>query len=319
MYRKDADLLSLQDRRPTDSRVFTNICRALSVLLLIGLLGALYVFGIRPAQLRWGATPEECERAMPDDALVDDPVFNATRAITIQATPNQIWPWLIQMGFGRAGFYGYDLIENLGSGRGIRSAQTIIPALQNPHPGDELPLSVAATLVYGPMQPNRFMIWRSSAVPCDGTFVWELVPIDANHTRLISRIRWKYAKTPGIFLLGTFTEFTDHVAVRKILTGVRDRAEGRSPESNAAQGFDIAGFIVAAFDLILALCFVGFWRKWIRAWFLALCAGLLLEIVLYGTLPDVIRDTLPWTYLILFVLIAFKSGRSRFDSRPAFE
>ena len=319
MYRKDADLVSIPDRHPVDSRGFTNACRALSVALLLGILGALYFVGIRPAQLRWGATPEEYTRAMPDDTMVADPVFNATRAISIKATPSQIWPWLIQMGFGRAGFYGYDLIENLGSGRGIRSAQTIVPALQNPKPGDQLPLSIAATLVYGPIQPNRYMIWRSADVPCDGTFVWELLPVDATHTRLISRIRWNYVNSPAGFLLGVFTEFTDHVAVRRILEGVRDRAEGRPPQSLVTQGFDLAACVVAGFNLLLALYFVGFWRKWIRGWFLALCAGLLLEIFLYGTLPAVLRDTLPWALLLLIVLIASKSGRSRFDARPAFE
>ena len=319
MYVKDGVSASTQQRDPTSSRVFTNTCRVLSVALLFGTLGALYFFAIRPHQLRWGATAQECARAMPDDELVADPVFNATRAITINATPSQIWPWLIQMGFGRAGFYGYDLIENLGGGRGIRSAQTIIPVFQNPRPGDQLPLSVAATLVYGPIQPNHLMIWRSSDVPCDGTFVWELVPIDANRTRLISRIRWNYANTPGAFLLNVFTEFADHVAVRKILEGLRDRAEGRPPQSLVGEAFDVAAWVVAGFNLLLALFFVGYWRKWVRAWILAVCAGLLLEIVLYGTLPDVIRDTLPWAYLVLFLLIASKSGRSRFDSRPAFE
>lgn len=319
MFRKDGDLRSLELHEPVGSRAFTNACRALSVLLLLGILGTLYFQGIRPAQLRWGATAEEYSGSMPDDGLVVDPVFNATRAITIRATPSQIWPWLIQMGFGRAGFYGYDLVENLGSGRGIRSAQTVIPALQNPKPGDELPLSMAATLVYGPIQPNRSLIWRSTDVPCDGTFVWELVPIDANHTRLISRIRWNYANTPGAFLLGIFTEFADHVAVRRILEGVRDRAEGRAPESLITEGFEVGAWIVAIFNLILAVLFVGFWRKWIRAWFLALVAGLLLEVVLYGTIPDAVRDTLPWVYLIILMWLASRFGRSRFDSRPAFE
>lgn len=319
MYRKDADLLPIHNHPSAGSRGFTNACRGLSVLLLFGLLGALYFFEIRPAQLRWGATPEECARTMPDDGLVADPVFDATRAITIHATPSQIWPWLIQMGFGRAGFYGYDLIENLGSGRNIRSAQTIIPALQTPKPGDEFPLSVAATLVYGPIQANRSMIWRSSDVPCDATFVWELVPIDAERTRLISRIRWNYPRSPGGLLLGVFTEFTDHVAIRRILEGVRGRAEGDPAQPLIAQAFDVAAFIVAVFNLILTLYFVGFWRRWIRAWFLALGAGLLVEIVFYGSLPDQVRGTLPWLYLLALALVASRFGRSRFDGQPSFE
>jgi hypothetical protein len=61
---------------------------------------------------------------MPEDNIVAHPVFDATRAITIRAMPETIWPWLVQMGFKRAGFYGYDLIENIGNGSEIRSATT---------------------------------------------------------------------------------------------------------------------------------------------------------------------------------------------------
>lgn len=318
MYRRDASQPRTPNPRLLDSRGLTNTFRALAILLLFGILGGLYFYEIRPSQLRWGATPAELAGAMPDDDIVADPVFNATRAITINAPPSQIWPWLIQMGFGRAGFYGYDLIENLGSGSGLRSAQTIVPAFQNPKPGDELPLSLAATLQYGPIQPDRVMIWRSSDVPCDGTFVWELVPIDAGHTRLISRIRWNYANSPGGFVLGLFTEFTDHVAIRRILRGIKDRAEGRPPQSNLAEGLDTAAFFVAAFNLFLGLYFIGFWRNWLWGWLLALGAGLLLELVFYGSLPAVIRDSLPWLYLALLLWAASRLGGSRFGRRSVF-
>jgi hypothetical protein len=252
---------------------------------------------------------------MPEDAAVSDPVFDATRAITIHATPEQIWPWLIQMGFGRAGFYGYDLIENLGSTSGIRSAQAIVPGLQNPHTGDVLPLSIAASLNYGPIQQNRSVVWQSTDVPQSGVFVWELVPIDAGHTRLISRIRWNYVHTPSGYLLGIFTEFTDHIAVRKILQGIRDRAEGRPPESTAAQGIEIASISVAMLNLLIALLLIALWRRWIWAWFIALSAGLLLESVLYGTFPLAVRETLPWLYLLGILLFVLKFDTSRFSSR----
>jgi hypothetical protein len=96
---------------------------------------------------------------MPADGIVPHPAFDATRAITIRARPEAVWPWLVQIGYGRAGFYGYDLIENPGSGAGIRSAQKVLPQLQNPHPGDVLPLSAAATLIYGPIEQNHYLVW----------------------------------------------------------------------------------------------------------------------------------------------------------------
>lgn len=62
---------------------------------------------------RWGATAEECEKALPGDELVPHPRIASTRAITIQAPPAAVWPWLVQMGQGRGGLYSYDGLENL--------------------------------------------------------------------------------------------------------------------------------------------------------------------------------------------------------------
>jgi hypothetical protein len=273
------------------------LARITAIAILIVLLGSSYLFVIRPAQLHWGATTAEIAQTMPEDDLVDHPVFDATRAITIYGTPEQIWPWLAQMGFGRAGFYGYDLIENAGSGAGIRSARTILPAYQNLRTGDPLPISVAVSLVFGTVQPNSVMVWHAQDVPCTGVFIWQLVPLDAQHTRLISRIRWKYA--PGLWIqtLDVFTEFADHVAVRKILEGVRDRTEGRAPESLAVEGAIIAGWLLAFFEFCAAAAAVVFSRKWKAAWLFALGAGALLQFVLYSNAPVWVCALVPWLYL----------------------
>src|SRR5258708_37870549 len=106
--------------------------RLLAVLALPGLLVAIYLLAIRPAALQWGATAEEVTRSMPGDELVPSPSFCATRGVIIRGSPEEIWPWLVQIGYGRAGFYGYDLVENLGSGTGIRSVGSILPKLQHP-------------------------------------------------------------------------------------------------------------------------------------------------------------------------------------------
>jgi hypothetical protein len=82
--------------------------KTMAIVTLSGLVMATYVLWARPYQLRWGASNEEVDRPMPGDDLSLDPTFRATRAITISGTPHEIWPWLVQMGYGRAGFYGYD-------------------------------------------------------------------------------------------------------------------------------------------------------------------------------------------------------------------
>lgn len=93
--------------------------RLLAALALAGLVLIVYLLWARPYQLRWGATNDEVARPMPGDELDPTPTFLANRAITINGTPQEIWPWLLQMGYGRAGYYGYDILENLGSPRGI--------------------------------------------------------------------------------------------------------------------------------------------------------------------------------------------------------
>lgn len=288
--------------RFADSGKITSTLRALAirltaVLVVVGLLGAAYVLVIRPGQLRWGATDEELARPMPEDGIVANPAFNATRAITIHAQPQDIWPWLLQIGYQRAGFYGYDLIENIGSDKGIRSAPTILPALQHPHTGDPLPISAVAALAFGSIEPGRYLVWRGTEVPPSGVFIWALVPVDASHTRLISRIRWRYLPDFPGNALGLFTEFGDHVAVRAILRGVRDRVEGRTPESLIAQAADIAGWLVGMLELAIGVVFILASRRWIRACLLTLFAGLLLQFVLYGPLPVWASAPLPWLYL----------------------
>jgi hypothetical protein len=275
--------------------------RLAAILSLLALLGSVYVFLIRPVQLHWGATPEELARPMPEDNIVAHPVFDATRAITIRATPETIWSWLVQMGFKRAGFYGYDLIENIGNGSNIRSATTILPAYQHPQIGDPVPISVAATLVFGSINRNSWIVWRSRDRPSDGVFIWELVPVDADTTRLISRIRWRYAPGAWFKVLGVFTEFADHVAVRRILEGVRDRAEGRPSPPLGLEALEIAGWLVAFFEFCLAIVLVVVWRRWKIAWILALGAGAMLQFILYSGAPGWIVRVLPWLYLGLII------------------
>ncbi len=259
--------------------------RLAAALTLAALLPGAYFVAIRPAQLRWGATAEEVTRAIPGDELVPSPTFCATRAITIDGSAAKIWPWLAQMGYDRAGFYGYDLIENLGSRSGIRSAKGIVPAWQHPQTGDVLPISAVARMYFGEIEADRYLIWRGRTNPSDGSIVWALYPMDAGHTRLVSRIRLHYRWTQTALVLDLFTEFADPVAVPKILHGVKDRVEGRAPESLALEGIQIAVWVAAAGELAAALWLLFCWRRWWRAWLAGLAAGVTLLFVLYARAP----------------------------------
>jgi hypothetical protein len=115
---------------------------------------------IRRWHLRWGATDDEVTAAMPGDDVVRDASFNATRAITIDAAPESVWPWLVQIGYGRAGFYSYDLFDN-----GARpSAERLLPEHQALKVGDWVPMAgtVNDTTAFRvrSVDPGHSMLWE---------------------------------------------------------------------------------------------------------------------------------------------------------------
>ena len=85
------------------------------LVLLVIATGVIYSFLLRPWHLHWGATVAEAAQRMPGDEIVKAPWIKASRAITIRATPEEVWPWLVQMGYHRAGWYTYDWIDNDGA------------------------------------------------------------------------------------------------------------------------------------------------------------------------------------------------------------
>lgn len=265
----------------------SSAVRLLAIITLPCLLVAIYLLLIRPSQLQWGATAKEVARSMPGDDLVPFPSFCATRGITVRGTLQEIWPWLAQMGYRRAGFYGYDLIENLGSGTSIRSADKIIPELQHPKTGEVLPISAAASMAFGSIQPGSYIVWRGNAsIPSDGSIVWALYPVDATHTRLVNRVRLHYHWTDmGLLSLDLFTEFADPVAVPRILLGVKGRVEGLPTQSLAEEAAEIVVWFLALAEFLISAVLIFRWRRWGYAWLLGFAAGLSLMFALYAHKP----------------------------------
>ncbi|WP_280496903.1 hypothetical protein [Nocardia asiatica] len=111
------------------------VCALAGIAVVVG--G--YRLLLRERCLDWGADAAEVHRSMPGDELLPAPDIVATRAITIAAAPEQIWPWLAQIGPGRGGAYTYDWIENL-LGLDMHSAETILPRFRNLAVGDSFAL-----------------------------------------------------------------------------------------------------------------------------------------------------------------------------------
>jgi hypothetical protein len=218
---------------------------------------------------------------MPGDELFAHTTLNATRAVTVNAPPAKIWPWLVQWGYGRAGFYGYDLIENIGSPRGIRSADRIVPALQHLAVGDKVKMSDPYYFCVRRLEPHRLLLLAGCAEPSYATMLWVLEPIDAQHTRLIHRLRMQYQWLKPDIPVMLFTDVADHVAVRKLLLGIKDRAEGRV-EPFAYQATELGVYLLISIACLFAMTQILRRRRWRWWWTLTLLAAFALLFALYS-------------------------------------
>jgi hypothetical protein len=172
--------------------------------------------------LALGATDEEVALEMPGDELIKQLTFNVMRAITIQARPEEIWPWIIQIGFHRAGFYSYDLLDNFGK----PSTDHIFPELQHIEVGTWIPMSgkVAEETAFRvrAFEPYRWILWEKAA----STWAWKLLPIDEEHTRLLIRLKCHYRWARLTIVTDLFLmEIGDFPMMRKLMLGLKRRAE----------------------------------------------------------------------------------------------
>ncbi len=168
----------------------------------------LYALSIRPRMLTWGATPDETACAYPGDELVPDPDGGATMATTLLAPPEKVWPWLVQMGGNRAGWYSWDWLDN----NGQPSANRVVPEWQNLEVGRHLkgPTNWWTVLV---VDPNRTLVLQSSyrlpsgqsfdpqssplpRVYVDGIWGFHLRPAPSGRTRLVVRSRSRSGPRP---------------------------------------------------------------------------------------------------------------------------
>jgi hypothetical protein len=235
--------------------------RALRVFLLalvsaIVAAGAAYFLVLRPRVRGWGLDPGEAELEIPGDELVVNASAVETRGVTIDAEPHDIWPWLVQMGFGRAGWYSYDALDMKGA-----SAHEVLPAFQHIAPGEVMPTHPGGGFLVKVVEPSRALVLYSDTelvrsqqaaaqaagkaeLPTVGlqasdallsasypefaaSWAFFLQPLEAGRTRLIERFR---IRTPGsgpaLAVLGEIMGTGIVLMTRKQLLGIKARVEG---------------------------------------------------------------------------------------------
>ena len=183
--------------------------------VLGALATCLYVFAVRPRIRRWGASPAEADMPLPGDELEPDPSMQTTRAVTIEAPPDQVWPWLAQLGQERGGFYSYQWLENL-AGCEMRNADQIHPEWQHREVGETIMLHPAAGLELTLFEPGRVF-----GIEGWGAFVLE--PGGEGRTRLLARGRTP--RKPLLIAYASLLEIPHFVMERRMLLGIKQRAE----------------------------------------------------------------------------------------------
>lgn len=175
----------------------------------------------------WNASVDEIASVMPGDELIDAPQLNATRSITIAAPPEQVFPWIRQMGFGRAGWYSYDLVDNLGR----RSATRIHPEWQNVSSGDQVPGGPINFTAVTVDEPSVFVLAlgqpNAGSARVGFTLAYRLDSIeDTSATRLVTRVRSRIDLPAGRLAARYLLGPGDGIMLRKQLANLRRRAEG---------------------------------------------------------------------------------------------
>ncbi len=218
-----------------------------------------FYYGVRPWWKSWGVDPDETDMTLTGDDLVGQPTVTDTRGITIDAPPSAVWPWLVQMGYGRGGWYSYDQLDMKGS-----SADAIVPEWQSLDVGDTIPTFPGGGFLVKAIEPEKALVLfldnemvaaartaQASTAPESGgakdmpglafagamggqampgafavTWAFVLVPREDGRTRLVERFRVHLdTETPSSRLGQPLLGFGVFVMTQRQMVGIRDRAE----------------------------------------------------------------------------------------------
>jgi hypothetical protein len=197
----------------------------LSALFAILTVAALYWFPIRRWMNRWGATPTDFARVMAGDSLLAEWTYSGTTSVIVDATPEHIWPWLVQIGYQRGGLYSYDWLDRLFGYLDRPSATRILPEFQHLAVGDKIPLGQGPSWPVAVVEPNRALVLDMRNMGgLDWVWQFGLYPVDETRTRLISRSRVR-AQAVWARLLTHAIEPAGFLMTRRMLLGLKERAE----------------------------------------------------------------------------------------------
>jgi hypothetical protein len=274
--------------------------KAFAVLVTAAAVFTLFFAVLRPRFLRWGATDAETRVVLVGDERVPFPYQQTTRALTITAPVDRVWPWLAQLGQDRGGFYSYEILEDM-VGCEMPRATRIVPRHQGWKPGDQLwmyPPEKLDGLGGAPLvsaQPGRHLVFATRLIgsraesPPRGVWGFYLEPIGDRATRFVVRGRAPGDEMGPLGLAayhGLF-EPAHYVMERRMMLTIKALAEGR-PTSKPWDDVAVALWTLTVVLMIAALVEVARRTRWVRPLVVAAGAALVFQFLTLLQPPPVL-------------------------------
>lgn len=177
----------------------------------------------------WGATEDELLRTMPGDDLVREPEYLTTRAITVAADPEDIYPWLVQMGYRRGGLYSYDFLDRLFGFLDAPSAKEVLPEFQDLKIGDKIPLGRGADFPVAGLKENEYLLLAGEQDGTAWTWSTALYPTPEGKTRIVTRNTGHGGAFANRFFMAGM-DLAAFIMVRRWLQVLKQRGEKRHAE-----------------------------------------------------------------------------------------
>jgi hypothetical protein len=292
---------------------FTRLFAGLTLLLLVLTLS----FGlVLQAIEQWGATETEVSSVQPGDELTTDPLLNWTNAISIDAPPEAVWPWIAQLGDTRGGFYSYTFIENrVGALMGAadykvvyHNADRIVAEWQNPVPGTEI---IQGSLKVREVQPGEWLLADSiNPEALVWVWLWRLYPANGGEqTRLINRFHIDIPSDTDNPVMTFFMSIGGFLMQQNMMQGIKTRAEGGF-EPPYIESVEITIWLVALACGLIAAGFYLLQQQWQRPLLVAITSVIVL-IVLVIVQPAIWLRILLDLMLIVGLWWAYQPARRK--------
>ena len=197
----------------------------LATLLVILAVGTFYWFPVRRWFRQWGTTEADRARVMAGDSVIPHPTYTKTQALTVDAPPEDVWPWLVQLGNRRGGLYSYDWLDRLFGYLDRPSATHLLPECQHLSVGDVIPLGRGRGFPVTAIEPGRALVLSDTGGPFQWVWQFGLYPMAGDRTRLVTRGTQRFATTITSWLFMRVMEPAAFLMTRRMLLNLKQRAE----------------------------------------------------------------------------------------------